>query len=436
MKILVPSPVTPNKNSVRTIYISEIIKNLKEITNLDFFWFVYQPDKLESFNFSDFNILDIHDFNNAMDCLNQIKPDCVMIGSSYEPIQYAFSIACKKLKIRLVSFYYFGYESNQSQFMTKSNKIVSHLRNIISNKVPTDSEEQKFFLRRLKFILYKMKFLNRTKESIGYKTNFFQEIFSYSSDSFLRKEFPINKFPDLHLLPDDSWIEHLKSIGIDKEKLCITGSPYWDQLYQNSKRYNPKKITDNKISILIITDALVEHGIWNKNKFTSFISDLITELSKKPEFSFSFKIHPVSEHKTKYQNLFQQLGNNFVIYQQENIWDIIEKFDLIITFGFSTIHSELSLLGAKMILLDFDFVFPLVPFVKEGIEFGNVLRCTDINHLNNMIVNFTNKSNITDKSFISSRENFLYKFDGKSGLRVSEALIKLINNNTTEKKQI
>ena len=32
MKILVPSQVTPDKKSVRTVYISEIIKNLNEIT--------------------------------------------------------------------------------------------------------------------------------------------------------------------------------------------------------------------------------------------------------------------------------------------------------------------------------------------------------------------------------------------------------------------
>ena len=107
MKILVPSQVTPDKKSVRTVYISEIIKNLNEITDIDFFSFVYQPDRIKSSDFANFQILDIHDFSSAMDCLNQIKPDCVMITSYFEPIQYAFSLACKKLKIQLVAFYYF-----------------------------------------------------------------------------------------------------------------------------------------------------------------------------------------------------------------------------------------------------------------------------------------------------------------------------------------
>jgi len=177
----------------------------------------------------------------------------------------------------------------------------------------------------------------------------------------------------------------------------------------------------------------MEHGTWNKNEFTSFISNLVSELSKKSNFSFSFKIHPVSENNVKYQNLFQKLGFSFDIYQKENIWDIIQKFDLVISYGFSTVHSELSLVGVKMILLDFNFNFPLFPFVEESIEFGNVLRCHNINHLNDMIIDFTNKTNITDESFISTREKLLYKFDGKSGLRVSKELVKLINDDQSQK---
>lgn len=434
MKILVPTPVTPNEKSLRTLYISEIMKHLKEITNLDFFWFVYQPDRIESFNFTGSHILDIHNFNNATDCLNQLKPDCVMIGSRYEPIQYAFSIGCKKLKIPLVSFYYTGYESEQSGSITRYKKFISYSRIISSNGIPTDSVEQKFFLRRLKFILFKIKFLTKTREVVDQKSNFIKDFFSYFRISFIRKELPINELPDLHLLPDPSWIEPLEKIGIQKDKLCVTGSPFWDRLYQNSKRYNPKKTIPNNISILIITDALVEHGIWNRSKFTSFITDLVNELSKKSEFSFSFKIHPASENKTIYQNLFQKLGNNSEIYQNEDVWDIIEKYDLVLTFGISTIHSELSLVGVKMILLDFDFNLPLATFVKEGIEFGNIMKCTDIHHLNNMIIDFTKKTSFPNKSFISAREKFLYNFDGKSGLRVSEALIKIINNRTSQKK--
>ncbi len=426
MRILVPSPVTPNKNSLRIQYVSQITNHLKTFTDLEFFWFVYQPDKLEPSNFPDFNILDIHDFENAIDCLNKIKPDCVMIGSRYEPIQFAFSLASKKLKIPLVSFYYTESESEKSPSTYK--KITTYSKIAILNSLPTDSLEQKSFLRRLKFILFKIKFLTKTRKSVGQKSNLIKEIFCYFKILIIKKGMPINDLPDLHLLPDPSWIEPLKKINVDKDKMCLSGNPLWDRIYQISQRYTPKKTSSNKISILIITDALIEHGIWSKNKFNIFFSDLLNELSKKPKFSFSFKIHPASENKINYQDLLERLGSNSEIYQNEDVWDIITKYDLVLTMGFSTIHSELSLLGVKTIFLDFNFDFPLMSFVKEGIEFGNILKCTDIHHLNNMIIDFTKNDNIPSKSFISLRDNLVYKFDGKSSERCSEAILDLLKN--------
>jgi len=420
MKILVPSSVLPNNNSLRIQYVSPIINNLKKFTDLEFFWFVYQPDKLE---FSDFHILDIHDFKNAFDCLNEIKPDCVMIGAHYEPIQYAFSICCKKLNIPVVSFYYNSYTSGFSE--TKYNKIISSSRIMTSKGLPTDSPEKNSFLRRFRFILFKIKFLTKTKESIKLNSNSLKELASYFKSQIINKEISINKLPDLHLLPDSSWLEPLKKMGIEKEKLCVTGSPFWDKLYEISKNYTPK-INTNNISILIITDALVEHGMWNRTKFTLFMTNLVNELSKKSEFSFSFKIHPSSENKTTYLQLFQKLGNNSHIYQNESVWDIIQNYDLVITFGVSTIHSELSLIGVKTILLDFNFNFSLSDFVKEGIKLGNILKCTNINNLNNMIIDFTKDINIPNTSFFSAREKFLYKFDGKSKERCSEAILNLL----------
>ena len=421
MKILVPSPVTPDKNSVRTVYVSEIMKQVKKKIDLDFFWFIYQPDKINPITHSDFNFIDIHDFNDAIDCLKKIKPDCVMVGSNFEPIQYAFSLGCKKLKIPLISFYYFGYDFEQFQSISGSKKFISNLRNIFSNSIPTDSENQKSFLRRLKFILYKTKFLSKTKKAIGEKTSYIHDISSTFTSSLDQRE--VANLPDLHILPDNSWLEPLQKMGIPKNHLCVTGSPFWDRLYLKSKEFSPKKTNFEKISILIITDALVEHGIWNNQKFSSFFSELINKLSQKSEFSFSFKIHPASEDKTKYENLIKKLEINSKIYQNEDVWDILGNFDIVLTFGYSTIHSQLSLVGVKTILIDLDF--PLFPFVKEGIEYGIVRKCSDLSQINNMIFDFLKQRIHLDSSFISTRENYFYKFDGKSTERIADAILNL-----------
>jgi len=428
MKILIPSSVFPNKKSLRTLYISAVMKSLNKMTNLQLFWFVYQPDKFESFNFSNSQVLDIHDFKNAMDCLKQINPDCVMINSSYEPIQYAFSLSCKTLKIPLISFYYSEDGSEQFNLRPRHNKIISNLRNILSSGVPSDSENQKFLFRRLKFIIFKMKFLKKTDEFIHKQSNFKQDFFKYFLDSFVRKNLTMNLLPDLHLLPEPSFVKFLKNYGILEEKLSVTGNPFLDRLFEISKTYTPKKTNPKKISILIITDALVEHGLWKKSKYKLFLTTLINELSKKSEFVFSFKIHPVSENKTIYQNLFGDLNINSKIYQDENVWDIIKNYDVVLTFGYSTIHYELALIGVKTILLDFNFNFSLMSFVKQGMEFGNIIRCTNIDDLNEIINNFLKKEQILSESFISTREKFLYKFDGNSGERSSKSILEFLKN--------
>ncbi len=426
MKILVSSPVLPSGKSLRILYLNELIQTLNKITNLDFFWVIYQPEKIKNSLLINSKILDIHDFNDAVDCLNQIKPDCVMVGSRSEPIQSAFSMACKKLKIPLVSFYYTNYESEKSESLNIYKKFVVNSRIVSSSSLPSDSIKQKSFLRRLRFILFKIKFFTKTKKTIFSKAYFLQELIQIGLTSYFKKESPINQFPDLHLLPDSSWIEPLQKIGIQQNKLCVTGSPFWDRLYRNSKKYNPKEINENNISILIITDALVEHGMWTRSKLTSLITNLLEELSKNSKFIFSFKIHPASEDKQIYQNLFQNLNINSEIYQNEDVWDILDKFDLVITFGFSTIHSELSLVGVKTIILDFDFNLPLMTYVKEGIEFGNIKICNNIHDLNNMVIDFIKNKNIPSELFISARDKFIYKFDGKSSQRCSEAILELL----------
>ena len=242
---------------------------------------------------------------------------------------------------------------------------------------------------------------------------------------FAHNELSLSNLPDLHILPDNSWVESLTQMGIPKNKICIAGSPFWDRLYYKSKEFKSKKIDFKNISILIITDALVEHGIWSNNKFSSFIIELVENLSKKSEFSFSFKIHPASEDKTKYEHLLKKLKINSKIYQSEDVWEIIKNFDLVVTFGSSTIHSQLSVVGMKTILLDFDFNFPLFPFVKEGIEYGKIRKCSNMSQLNQMVIDFLKQDIILDSSFLSARENFFHKFDGKSTERISEAILNL-----------
>ena len=111
--------------------------------------------------------------------------------------------------------------------------------------------------------------------------------------------------------------------------------------------------------------------------------------------------------------------------KKESIWEIIHDYDLIISFGFSTIHSEIALNGTKMILVDFDFNFPYLDFVEESINSGNTQICNNINSLNDLIFTFVN-TKPNDEKF---QEQMKSKFNltGKSSILCADAIKKLVN---------
>ncbi|EIJ66925.1 hypothetical protein BD31_I0476 [Candidatus Nitrosopumilus salaria BD31] len=43
-------------------------------------------------------------------------------------------------------------------------------------------------------------------------------------------------------MPDNSWVEPLRKMGIAKNKICVTGSPFWDKLFYKTKEFRPKKL--------------------------------------------------------------------------------------------------------------------------------------------------------------------------------------------------
>ena len=102
MKIFVTTSNHPSKNSSVNIIIKNFIKNLKEIDSVYCIWFLYNLKKNNMSKNLDETIIDIHDYNDAVEVLKEIKPDCVLVNNNqYATIDYSFSIAAKFLKIPL-----------------------------------------------------------------------------------------------------------------------------------------------------------------------------------------------------------------------------------------------------------------------------------------------------------------------------------------------
>jgi len=75
LKILIPWSNTPDASSGFTLIMKNIINSLKKRIDVQVLWLTCLPEKLNLANskYEDYIILDIHDYENALDFLNQEK---------------------------------------------------------------------------------------------------------------------------------------------------------------------------------------------------------------------------------------------------------------------------------------------------------------------------------------------------------------------------
>ena len=83
IKILVPTPVFPEKKSIRINFINQILMELNKTVNVEIIWLVFLPDKFNSYYFKEGKVSSIHDFCDGIDTLKKIQPYCVLVGSHF-----------------------------------------------------------------------------------------------------------------------------------------------------------------------------------------------------------------------------------------------------------------------------------------------------------------------------------------------------------------
>ena len=172
---------------------------------------------------------------------------------------------------------------------------------------------------------------------------------------------------------------------------------------------------------------LVEHGHWSEKEREEFISSLTEILSKDKNFSFSFKIHPSSEDIGTYVNYLKKINVDAKIYQKESFWDIAKNFDVVISYGYSTIHSEIAIAGYRMLLINVKKNLRRMPILNSGIKSGFIEECDHMEQLPMLVENLIHRKIEFHQNHTKEIEKLLYKFDGKSGMRAAEAIMLMMN---------
>ena len=430
MKLLVFSTIIPPKKSLRVNTFETLHRALKKRIPMELIWVVYQPTRFEKIIMDDQTVYSIHEFSDAVDLLKKLNPDLVLVSNYKELVHYSASLAAKTLGKPLVGFSgakidnrVFGKKFENLKIETSS---TSGLKKFLQDRVPGDSDEQSQFLRRGRFFLYKYRFFIKTQLSV--KTNIFKIFFLSLRDFInfgLNRPLRFSTLAEHYLLWDELEINRYRYYGIPIEKISVVGNPLLDDIFHKISTVKTRTITNDKIKILIFTDSLYEHGIWSYEERESFLKNLFGKLQEDKTILFDLKIHPTTESKTYYQRLSKKFGLSSKIFQSEDLYDLINDYDIIVTYGTSTAHTELSLCGKKTILIPTKSL-PTFVLVDEAIAAGHVKRCNSFTDLIPLIHDFHKQDINLTKEFVEQRTKYFYKFDGKSGERAADSIIKFI----------
>ena len=184
IKILTALHTLPEIKTYRTIFFEKIIPVLKEKFDVQVYWLVYTPEKLSnSIKEKNDRILDIHDFQNAVEVIEKVKPDIIISAPTLNLPDFALTLAAKFYNIPTAG------EVVTKLFVVENTKITlfSFFKGFFSSSVPTDNNEKnKKFMRRGIFFIYKYYFLLKTQKIIKMK---YKMIFKMDMDECIREGF-------------------------------------------------------------------------------------------------------------------------------------------------------------------------------------------------------------------------------------------------------
>ena len=438
MKILISLHTMPTIRSYKQIILNEIIPILKKNIEVKIFWFIYMPEKnnqIKSNNIDEV-ILDIHDFKNAVDLIQKIKPDIIYSSPTNNLPDYSLNLAAKYLKIPTI-----GEMMNDSITDIKPKEILKYfIKGFLSSSVPTDTTtdttQQKQFLRRGRFFIFKYIFLLRTQKVIGINSiKRIKDCITLLKDSYYE---PIRGYNPRfscthHFVESELIMKQLIKNGFDKMSLTITGMPVHDPLFKiiNKKRNTVERtISKEKIEILFLTHSLLEHGFQTKEEREYIVQGIINEFTKiSDKYNLIVKIHPSSENILDYESIIKPINPEIQIVQKGDIFEYIKNADIVITYSTSTAPKHAILFKKPVIICNF-FELKNDPLLVNHLAYD----CKELKDLIPMIKKSQNVELLTEEKINNFINEYFYKLDGKSAERISDEILKLFNQINLKKK--
>jgi len=385
-----------------------ISRELEKKTKLELKWILIDPElenrdsmELRNFNYQEF---EEYQTDNILKILEIEKPDIILIYNDYDYFIRSF-IPCAKLKKIPIILYL---------PLTSPSSYLDHINfEETINKIKLHKKRKNEVFSKFKFMLKNYKFA---------KTSYIEilKIFMKEVIVILTRYQPLGEYgTDYVLVAGEDWKNHLIQKKV-KSSVIVVGTPKMDILYHEIQKLKSIEENRDKIDIVLLTTPLVEHGLWTTENWKETIRQIIKFCinQKQPEVNLVIKIHPTSESKEKYKQILKEMSVDIPIYQRENLLDIINQNNIIMTYGFSSATLEALLLKKPVINVNlFNYPKEKMPFVKANLsyELKSFLKIEKLFLKNKFTINQEKLDEYIMKNY--------YKFDGKSSERIANQFL-------------
>ena len=236
--------------------------------------------------------------------------------------------------------------------------------------------------------------------------------------------------PILPILPSEGskhvvWGEILENFiikhGAKKEEIIKIGSPRHDKVFKN--RHKEK----SNIVLLAITDfyRINCKGTDTKTfiKTENMVRKIFEVVKKYPEKEIIVKLHPTGNVSFDIKPLIKEIDSSIKVFQSENILDLLEKSDVMISLNYSTVILDaLTLEKPTLVLLPEEQNYENEIMLKDGAA----LFTTDVNEIEKNLKILFNDEKVRN-NLISKGNKFVNNYIGNQGT-ASKKLAKILED--------
>lgn len=425
MKILIVHNKSPDVHDLFTLQCKNICKKLNKRHKFNLIWLIYPPAELPK-NFEGI-VLNIKNYKTSLEVINKINPDFILINGSLDFHNVELALVSKFKKIPIITIFKRSNPKvdNMSPIMT----LVSRTKEIFSNKVIAVHKNEIKAARINMLGFYKDKYtsLIRILKVTKHNKIFTIKFVLNHAFSVLINRYSVNKSIEgrINLCVIPEWKKILIKNRFKKESIFVIGDPYLDNVFtetlQNHKMRSCSKIDKKKI--LFCTSTMHEHGFCSKKEEYQLIRNTVNEINKGNKFDLIIKIHPSSSSLTEYKTeVLDKISLKTKIYQIENLLDLINECDVLVSYGGS--GSILYGIILKKPVLNLNF--KTNPTKNNIYSDGNIIyECKNIKSLEEDIDIVMSRKN-TQNSYNNYLTNFVGISDGNSSQRAADIIFNIL----------